>query len=306
MNEDNVIYIISQPRSGSSLLQSLIASHTRVKTLPEPWIMLILTFGINNTKIIEADFNADFARKAFQEFISTISHGERYYQNIINKSALSIYGKALKGSKEDMFLDKGTRYYHIIPELLDVMPNAKYVFLLRNPIAVFASILETNMDGSWGNMFNTSDRCHDIFTGPHRLAEAVELYKGKENVAITHYESLVRQPEVELKEICNRIGIEYEESMIGYEKFSASQDTSFIDPKSLHEHKRPVDDYIKGWKRTLDTHNKIQIGHRYVDHLGSGLINNLGYDYTDIKSELNGIEKKDAIFSNELWRYLLK
>lgn len=40
MSDSNLIFLISQPRSGSTLLQKLIATSNQIDTLQEPWLML--------------------------------------------------------------------------------------------------------------------------------------------------------------------------------------------------------------------------------------------------------------------------
>ncbi|WP_189477523.1 sulfotransferase [Halioglobus pacificus] len=40
MEQTELIFLISQPRSGSTLTQRLIATHEEVFTRSEPWLML--------------------------------------------------------------------------------------------------------------------------------------------------------------------------------------------------------------------------------------------------------------------------
>ena len=47
------------------------------------------------------------------------------------------------------FLDKTPPYAHFLPELLRIFPEAKFVALWRNPLAVVASIVETFCGGRW-------------------------------------------------------------------------------------------------------------------------------------------------------------
>ena len=42
MLDRNLIFIVSQPRSGSTLLQNLLSNNTQVNTASEPWILLRL------------------------------------------------------------------------------------------------------------------------------------------------------------------------------------------------------------------------------------------------------------------------
>jgi len=55
----------------------------------------------------------------------------------------TLYNRALEVAGKRFFLDKTPRYYFIIPELKNVFPEAKFIILLRNPLAVLSSILNT-------------------------------------------------------------------------------------------------------------------------------------------------------------------
>ena len=61
------------------------------------------------------------------------------YKGEVKKLALQLYSK--EGLPGKYVLDKTPRYYHILPELLELFPKAKFVLLQRNPLSVFASIL---------------------------------------------------------------------------------------------------------------------------------------------------------------------
>ncbi|MCS4054129.1 hypothetical protein GGQ06_002734 [Salinibacter ruber] len=260
-------------------------------TVPEPWLMLHLVEGLRDSTDVDAGFNSEYAKTAVNNFLSSMPSGKKAYQQAIRKAALCVYKKALENRDEDIFLDKTPRYYHIIPELIEVFPNARFLILVRNPIAVFASILDTNMNGSWELLFERRDRRHDIFTGPRCIAKAIDEYNSA--VTITHYEKIVNSPVSEMERICKELSLEFEENMTTYGNVPSSSETTFVDPKSVRSHDKPVTDYLNSWKSTLDTPEKIHIGRRYIESLGHNLVNKLGYDYDSLILELKGMQSKD-------------
>ena len=57
---ENLVFIISQPKAGSTLLQRLLAGHPDIQTSAETWLMLHPVYGLR-TRGVAADFNANWA-----------------------------------------------------------------------------------------------------------------------------------------------------------------------------------------------------------------------------------------------------
>jgi len=47
----NLIFILSLPRSGSTLLQRILGGHSQVHTVAEPWLMLNPLYALRETGI---------------------------------------------------------------------------------------------------------------------------------------------------------------------------------------------------------------------------------------------------------------
>ena len=48
---DNLIFIISQPRSGSTLLQRMLSGHADIKSAAETWLMLLGGLGLLASRV---------------------------------------------------------------------------------------------------------------------------------------------------------------------------------------------------------------------------------------------------------------
>ena len=113
---NELIFIISLPRSGSTLLQHILASHSKIGSSAEPWILLHQIFAIKPNGII-ASYSGHTGQVALTEFIEQIDDGYSVYNESIRKMALHLYRAYLKGINKDFFLDKTSRNYLILPEL---------------------------------------------------------------------------------------------------------------------------------------------------------------------------------------------
>ena len=71
------IFVLSPPRSGSTLLQRLLGSHSKIFTHPEPHIIAPLAhLGFYN-QVDRAPYDHINAAKAFREFVDELPRGRR-------------------------------------------------------------------------------------------------------------------------------------------------------------------------------------------------------------------------------------
>lgn len=282
-----LLFLISQPRSGSTLLQHILASHSEVHTLPEPWFMLPLVYARRSSGC-EAEFNSTLAYRAMSGFLEQLPGGEDVYWQATRESALRLYGAALETSEKKYYLDKTTRYYFIIPELLSLFPAAKIILLIRNPLAVLSSIIEQHCRGNLQRLQET-DRRHDLLTGPRLILEGIS--QAGERGAVVRYEQLVADPEATVQALCKRISLAFEPGMLEYGDKVKFEGTKWVDQKSIYKHTHAVTAYADAWKAKLDTAQKIEVAQGYLESLGKDVVEALGYAYDDLASALQKMRK---------------
>ncbi len=105
----NLIFLISQPRSGSTLLQHILGSHSQIHTLPEPWLMLHPVYALRSSGY-NAEYQAKTAYLALEEFLENIPNGNQVYYEAIGKMISHIYQTSLNTVNKQFFLDKTPRY----------------------------------------------------------------------------------------------------------------------------------------------------------------------------------------------------
>jgi Sulfotransferase family len=279
MYDNQLIFLISQPRSGSSMVQQMLLSHDEIKSFPEPWQMLslIYTYKINETL---SGYNPKYATINYNNFLASTNDGIEGYKQRLKKLALSLYNEKLKDAT--FFLDKTPRYYHIIDELYELFPTAKFIFLLRNPIAVFASILDYNFKGDYHKFLSSDDRIDDLFLAPDKIMRAVEKYSN--HVFIT-YEEVVSSPSDTIKKLSNYLSIDFP-SDATYTLQNEFKDSSSIDTKSLHVHNTPVPAYLDSWKKTLNTTQKKKVALGFLQKLRLNHESYFQYDLDEVILEL--------------------
>ena len=167
---EGLIFIISQPRAGSTLLQRMLSGHPDIATAAEPWLLLHPLYGLRQHGI-QAEYNSQWAFKAVRAFLAEHADGAETYRDGLRAFAATVYGAALARQGKRIFLDKTPRYYFIIPELRTLFPQASVILLLRNPLAVLHSILTTWVKGDWPRL---AQHAADLRVAPVRIADAIQ------------------------------------------------------------------------------------------------------------------------------------
>lgn len=275
----DLIFLISQPRAGSTLLQRIIGGHPAVHTAQEPTFMLHPLYAMKREGVT-AEFHAGGARLFTREFLATLPRGEREYDEAVRRLALYLYGQAMAGRKERYFLDKTPRYYFIIPDLARVFPAARFVILLRHPLGVLNSIWTTWIKADWPALHLAR---HDLLTAPGRLADGITALG--ERAYLTRYESIVQAPEVMLPPLFDWLGVDFKPSLIEYGQ-AALPRWEWGDQKRVYRERRPVSDGVAAWRKALAEPQFWRLAADYSETLGPATWHRLGYDAKAVASAL--------------------
>jgi len=281
----NLIFVISLPRSGSTLLQRILGVHCDVLTVPEPWIMLHPLYALKREGI-ETEYEAFQARQALDDFLGHTAHGEETYIEAIRMMTSMLYGSVFKDKRKRFFIDKTPRYFHIIPELRQVFPNAKFVILLRNPIAVLSSVMETWFNNQPGLFLKSYNRL-DMVKGPGLLLDGIRILDDK--AIVVRYEDLVTDPENHVRKLSEKLGLTFNLQMLDYSN-SPQPQGRFGDQTSVLEHSAPVSDSVEKWRTSLSTKELANFAHKYLNSLGSEIVTKLGYDFEALKRSLEQLK----------------
>ncbi len=274
--DKNLIFLISQPRAGSTLTQAILGSHPDIHTVSEPWLMLHPIYSLRPDDY-QAEYNAKLANVGLQEFLKILPEGEETYFEGIRRMYSYLYETALNTSGKQYFLDKTPRYYHIIPELYKIFPEAQYIILLRNPLAVLCSMINTWVNGKWDKLKQFK---HDLLQAPKLLLQGIQHLQDK--CIVLHYEQLLTNPETEISQLCQKLGLDFTPSMINYGEQNHPKWT-FGDPKNLYENTKPNPQHSDHWKQSLKDPQIWQVVNDYLTFLGEETITQMGYSYPELQ-----------------------
>ncbi|WP_226001630.1 sulfotransferase family protein [Paenibacillus sp. BJ-4] len=288
-----LIFLLSVPRSGSSLLTTILQNHSRLFATQEMWFLLSLhdlpqshTRPYGGTGILRQFFKGMVPPHVLEQASRSYAH--------------EIYNGLLQGTTADMLIDKSPRYYAVLEFIDRLFPAARRVWLIRNPLAIAASFKKVNqlrggrfrlleeLESPHFNMKMTDItvgllRYAHYFSTPHPLAYPLV------------YEQLVTNPALEIEKLCGFLGIDYEPGM---EKYGNFEDT----PKSglfysmgagdpfVGEHVQPHQDSVHSWQHLL---SKKEI-ESYCRSIGSRIFRQLGYaEALEQAEQITGVRFED-------------
>ena len=114
IDESKLIFIISQPRAGSTFLQNLLSNNNEVNTCSEPWILLNFATQIK-PELVSGTFDNRLAVSAFTEYLS--KYPELTYNKLQKDFLLNLYEPMSKGF--NYVIDKTPRYWEILDNSLN-------------------------------------------------------------------------------------------------------------------------------------------------------------------------------------------
>jgi hypothetical protein len=289
---ENLIFVISPPRAGSTLLQRILAGNGDVFATAEPWIMLHPLFALRNSGHTAA-YNSEWAHAALADFCDNLAGGSDAYLRALGGMARELYNNALQPSGRRCFLDKTPRYYFILPELLRTFPEARFVFLLRHPLAVLSSVLTSWIHDGWPRLDNYA--C-DLLEAPRLLARGLDHFG--ERAIVVRYETLVEQPEVTVRGLCEKLNLSFDSRMLEYGGREKPRGR-MGDDAGIHRHSRPVTDSRDKWKSALSQPREHYFTGRYVEYLDDEICARLGYPKFRLFADWNALAAKQTVVQPE-------
>tara|TARA_B100001057_G_scaffold490983_1_gene580297 strand:+ start:5197 stop:6849 length:1653 start_codon:yes stop_codon:yes gene_type:complete len=196
-NDENLVFLIGFPRSGTTLMDSILRSHSKISVLEEKPYLLNLRheFFIKNNNNLTALLNItqnikDKIRKDYFEKIHLNTNNRK--KIIIDKFPLTI-------------IELGF--------IKCIFPNAKIILAMRHPcdvvLSCYFSTFKIN-DAminflSWDNTINFYNKVFDLY----------EFYEKELNLQslTVKYEDIVENFNIKVSEITNFLGLDYEDNM---------------------------------------------------------------------------------------------
>lgn len=272
-----IIFIASQPRSGSTLLQSVISNNSHVATTSEPWFLLPL-LSMFDDQSVSAHYNHRLAVRAINDFASKIG-GNEVFDKAIRNFAREIYNQ-FESDDIKYFLDKTPRYYFVLPLVKRIFPDAKIIILKRNPFAVLNSIVGDALPTR--KLRRLYMHGVDILQAPVLMQGFSEKYRNDPNVVDVRYEDIVRNPKEMFQRIYDWLELPYDKDILDYSA-NVKYQGKMGDQKGISKFNTPSTASINRWEKRLNKKFWRSFLKGYSAYLGSDFLRQYG-DYESLSN----------------------
>jgi hypothetical protein len=245
--QDELIFLIGPPRSGSTLLARMLGSHPAIHAPAEPHLLTPLAhLGFYET-VERAPYDPVISQAAVRELVAKLPGGESDYLAALRGYSDALYAGLLATSGRTRLLDKTPAYALVLDFVARLYPKARYVVLTRHPFAIWSSYVESFFDGD----FESAHRFNPLL---ERYVPAIARFLREQAVPMLHvrYEELVREPAEQARRLCGFLGIEYEPRIIDYGRESVpSVGRGLGDPITVGRETRPTTKSLAKWAQDL-------------------------------------------------------
>ncbi len=231
------IFLLGTPRSGTTLLQAMLASHPNVMSLPEThyfkkiWgrLWALRVFGVVSPRAaaqcldrLVDEVQPRTVRPGVARWWPGFRAYGRAFGHVLDASCVSAAKRA--------WVDKSPVHLHCLKNITRMMPDAQFIHLLRDGRDVTASFLERCLTDPerWIPQVTGGDwRSYARNEGDNRLLAAIVARwntdvditlskRGCRGHHVVRYDELVHDPGRVLRRLCERVSIEYSDSMLRY------------------------------------------------------------------------------------------
>ena len=278
------IFLLSLPRSGSTLVQRVLASTPEIATAPEPWFLLPQVYALRE-RGVEAEYVQVSSARAIRGFADRLPNGIDDYHATVRDLALRLYDLAAGDAQGRYFLDKTPRYHLIVDELFELFPDARFVFLWRNPLAVAASIVDTWAKGRWA-----VQRWHvDLFDGVTNLTDGFREHEGA--ALSVRFEDLVGDPLTAWPLLFDHLDLPFDPAVLT--AFSELRlDGRMGDPTGVERYRELSTEPLEKWKATMRSPIRKHWARDYLRWIGAERLAIMGFDLEELLRELDTVPSK--------------
>ena len=196
------IFIVGLPRSGSTLVETLLSDNEKIKGLGENSVINMAVLNQVSNKI----FSKNFDKKNF-EFLIDCSELKQF--------VLKKFSNLMEFNENIRIVDKTLENFFNIDIILKLFPNAKFIHCFRNlndaVIAIFQSLLPTL---SWTHNLD------DITNYIDDYLKAINYFKNKhpDKIIDVKLENLTDNNEKIAKKIFNFCNLDWNEKSLNFNK----------------------------------------------------------------------------------------
>ncbi|OCQ93927.1 hypothetical protein BCD67_20625 [Oscillatoriales cyanobacterium USR001] len=216
------IFLVGAPRSGTTILQSLLAAHPSIISFPETKFFQYLLSPSDNSLSVADGLKKFFVDKIKEpRFLSCFNNQQSELEKA--NALIAVLDTLAIEQNKSIWLEKTPQHIYYIDYLEKLLPEALFIHILRNGMDVITSMYEATRKNpgpdAWSGEWSI-DFCIQ------RWQEAISIsyqYADKNNHILVKYEQFVENPRLTLLNICQFAQIEFDDLMLSKYKETAKE-----------------------------------------------------------------------------------
>lgn len=209
------VFMVGCPRSGTTLLQSLLTAHPQVFSVPESHLYARLTSRhrvLRRLGLVRPNAPEVFAQILGSLGLPTVSVRGLTTSFYLREFSRNLDRAALAANKS-VWLEKTPRHLYFVPEIERTLPQAKFIHVLRDGADVVASLFEVTQKYPeiWGGA-RSLDACIARWNKDVALSLS---YRERPNHLLVRYEALTADPEATLRKVFAFVRLPFSAAAIG-------------------------------------------------------------------------------------------
>ncbi|CAH1385738.1 Sulfotransferase family protein [Candidatus Nitrotoga sp. M5] len=216
--------IVGSGRCGTTMLAKMLNSHSMICVPPE--LQILFEYSDNGPRLYEIfkeKKNKFFGPKDFMELIDvrcpkklsvyfdymSFFEKQQYPIHSFKKLVNSFYSEIAESKQKKIFIDRTPWYGQRIDIINELFPDAKYIHMIRDGRDVAISYARTPWwhDDIGQNLERWHAEVRQIIDSSNQFLHPNQMLQ-------VRYEDFVDKPEVELRRICEHLGVNFEYSML--------------------------------------------------------------------------------------------
>jgi amino acid adenylation domain-containing protein len=216
----SMVFLLSAPRSGSTLLRVMLAGHPGLFCPPELHLLPFNTLGEWKEKLGRTYLDEGLIR-AFMELKGLDPEsGKEYVQSLVDQDlpVQEVYALLQDLAQPRLLVDKSPSYaadLAILQRAEELFTDPRYIFLVRHPYTMIQSSVKMRID----RLLDAQE------ADPYFFSEQVWAtsnsnsldflgHLAEDRYRLVHFEDLVRAPEQEGRKLCEFLGLPFNERLL--------------------------------------------------------------------------------------------
>ncbi len=207
-------FLVGAPRSGTTILQSLLAAHPKITSFPETKFFHYLWADRLTSRLpdrLHRWFHQEINRPDLYDK-SEVYHRQSTSDRI--KWFVGILDRLAIEEENQIWLEKTPEHIYFVKDILDYLPEAKFIHLIRHPLDVVASMRKsTQAPGSdilWGGEW-TLEFCIERWKSGALITYCL---RDSPQHLMVRYEDLLTDKTRLLSQCCYFIDVAYDVEMV--------------------------------------------------------------------------------------------